>query len=122
MAGSSTACGACGPQHRQSPKAVPPRSLIASFTLLFVVSWFAAGSAPDATRPTRAAAATVPPEAVAAYSDGRYEEALSLLAAETVALAPEARYLRARALADLGRADQALDTFPETPLSWPERV
>jgi len=59
---------------------------------------------------------------VAAFSDGRYEEVLASLSSEASALIPEAAYLRARALAELGRADQALDTFPTTPESWPARV
>ncbi|MFT3925619.1 MAG: transglycosylase SLT domain-containing protein [Myxococcales bacterium] len=59
---------------------------------------------------------------MAALSDGRYEEVLALLSSETSALTPEASYLRARALAELGKPDQALDTFPRTPDSWPARV
>ncbi len=101
---------------------MPARFPIVCFTIFAAALWLAAGSRVDPRAEAHAANGVVPPQAIAAYTDGRFEEVLAILSEEAVALSPEGRYLRARALAELGRSAQALDTFPETPASWPERV
>lgn len=58
--------------------------------------------------------------AVAAVSEGRFEEAITLLSG--IIGDPELQYLTARCLAELGRYDEALAMLPEPLASWPERV
>jgi soluble lytic murein transglycosylase len=57
--------------------------------------------------------------AVDAYREGRYEEAITLLAGQSDS---ELRYLAARAAAELGRFDEALAGLPEPPATWPDAV
>ena len=57
--------------------------------------------------------------AVEAFHEGRYEDVLLALASS---VEPELRYLMARALAELGRYDEALAKLPEPPPSWPAEV
>jgi soluble lytic murein transglycosylase-like protein len=116
---------------------VPPRYQIAVFLMLLGLSWGLIDAAPrffahagmDAAgaghqgHPRARALAGVAPEAVAAFSEGRFEDVLVALPSEGVALEPEARYLRARALAELNRPGEALDALPNPiPTSWPTRV
>jgi soluble lytic murein transglycosylase len=71
--------------------------------------------------PTRAQAAEVAARvtAVEAFREGRYEDVLLALEAS---VEPELRYLASRALAELGRYDEALAKLPEPPLAWPVEV
>lgn len=71
------------------------------------------------TRASASHAQTLPAAASAAFEEGRYEDVLTALVSME---SPEARYLRARALAELGRPGEALDTLGEAPQSWPEAV
>lgn len=96
---------------------MPARLTIAALTLLAWAFW--AWASPS--RPSHAAPAP-PPEAIFAFRDGRYEEALAALPIDGIALDPEALYLRARALFELRRPGEALDTLPVPPEHWPEQV
>lgn len=96
---------------------MPARLTLTAFALIAWAFWAWAPSAHTH------AASSLPPAAIAAFSDGRYEDVLAQLPNGGIALEPEALYLRARALFELKRPGEALDTLPApTPSSWPERV
>lgn len=71
--------------------------------------------------PTRVRAAEVAARVTAAeaYYEGRYEDVLLAL---NGSVEPELRYLAARALAELGRYEEALAKLPEPPATWPSEV
>lgn len=58
--------------------------------------------------------------AVRAYSEGRYEDVLAAL--ESGPTTPELSYLKGRALAELAQYARALETFSDTPDSFPAEV
>jgi soluble lytic murein transglycosylase len=72
------------------------------------------------TSTARAADASYWFSAVRAYSEGRYEDVLTVL--EAAPATPELSYLKARSLAELGQFARALATFSDTPETFPAQV